>query len=268
MDYRDAWLTNPYIPKRPPLIQHLHARLERQVLKAASGAIFVNPHLVNLVLDAHPAIAVPRMVIRNGFDPQDFQQLPEPEPHSPLTIGIMGSIYSQGNRPLLLLTAIQELIQEMPQWRARLRVQFIGKWSPGFLSRVKQFPYPEVIQWQSYLPHQQALQVAARCHVLALSIEEEYPGNTAVTPGRLYEYLALGRPILAMVPPESDVAAVVKKAGVGIVIAPTDKQKLKNHLREWIQQPPAGIPPKWETLKEFSRPYQTHQLIQFLQQIL
>ncbi len=268
VDYRDAWLMNPYIPRRPAPVQRVHYWLEKRVLQAASGAVFVNPELARLVLKAHPEVNIPWTVVRNGYDPSDFEDLPGPAAWPPLTIGIMGSVYSQGNRPFALITAIRELLEENPQYRERVRVQFIGKWSPGFLKWIERFPFPEIIQWHPYLPHRQALALAARCHVLALTIEDKWPGSQAVTPGRLYEYLALGRPILAIVPQHSDVAAVVTATGRGVILKPANREQLKAQLVQWMNQPPVIHNGREKELREFTRHYQTRQLVQFLQQFL
>ncbi len=269
LDYRDAWCGNAYFPKRPGMVEKIHQWLEKTVLNHASGVVFVNPALQRHVKARYP-LNTPgaQTVIRNGFDPDDFRDLPVPPPAPPVRVGILGSVYSRGNRPLLLLNAISTLVRDEPELKDRLRVCFIGKWSPGFLEFARKFPFPEMIEWHPYLPHHQALQEAAKCHALSLTIED-IPGSHAITPGRIYEYLALRRPVLAICPPGSDLASLVESTGAGTVIAPNDLEGLKQAIRALLRNPDAFTPPENSGyLTTFSRQEQTQQLYQFLQHVL
>ncbi len=268
VDYRDAWLENPYIPVRPGIVNHIHRQLERFVLRQAQGAIFVNPALIAQVFQGYKHLALKSVVVRNGYDPVDFQDLPSPATPPPIRIGIVGSVYSQGNRPLALMAALQKVLTRFPQWQKTIRIHFIGKWSPGFLKQMRTFPFPDIIQWEPYLPHRQALQAAAQCHILSLTIENQWPGGNAVTPGRLYEYLALRRSILAIVPPESDAAQVVRQNKAGTIIAPDDIDAIEHYLQTILQNPAAISPVTGDLPPEFERQTQAQQLMAYLQQFL
>jgi glycosyltransferase involved in cell wall biosynthesis len=48
----------------------------------------------------------------------------------------------------------------------------------------------------------------------------------------VFEYLAAGRPILAVVPPDGAAAELVRETGAGLVVAPDDVAGIRDALRE------------------------------------
>ncbi|RMG63188.1 MAG: hypothetical protein D6715_11460, partial [Calditrichaeota bacterium] len=145
LDMRDAWTVNPYLPELTPFHRALQERLEGWCLSRATGVVFVNPGLANQYKSQRPWLCQkPTTVVRNGFDPDDFGQWPHPKPPPPLKIGIMGTIYSQGNRPLTLLQAVRCLKEEHPELARKLQLVFLGKWSPDFLRLLEGFQLQDV----------------------------------------------------------------------------------------------------------------------------
>ena len=53
-----------------------------------------------------------------------------------------------------------------------------------------------------------------------------------VLSGKVFEYLAADRPILAAVPPEGAAAELIRDAGAGVVVAPDDVDGMATALRD------------------------------------
>lgn len=273
LDFRDAWSNNPYLPRIAPLQQHLSRALERFCMQHADGFIFVNPALHADYQERFPVVNQhSNITIRNGYDPDDFAELniENRSPSSlPFRLGIMGTVYSQGNRPISLLKAINELQQENTDLEKQFKLVFLGKWSSDFLEQVNDFHLPGIVQFHSYLPHRAALQTAAGFNALALAIESRFPGAAQVTPGRIYEYLSLRKPILAMCPLESDVARLVRECHAGEVVPDTDVAAIKTVLREWLANPDSlKSRYTFSGVEQFSREQQTGELMGFLGELL
>ncbi|MCK6620302.1 MAG: glycosyltransferase [Calditrichaceae bacterium] len=298
LDFRDAWAENPYLPAVGAVQRRLSARLEAWCIRQADGFIFVNPALQNDYQKRYPFIAGRRAItIRNGFDPEDFYS-----PNSPgatqsagrraqigieeidsgkiaaaenvsgnsgvFNLGIMGTVYSQGNRPETLLEAVEELSADAA-FRDHFRLIFLGKWSPDFRKTVEEKPLGGVVDFIPYLPHREALLRAGRFDALALAIETGLPGSAGVTPGRIYEYLYLKKPILALCPLDSDLADLLRRCQAGEALDYNDREGIKRVLREWM----AGRGDlknryRFVGVEEFSRVNQARQLAGFVEEVV
>ncbi len=272
LDFRDAWSNNPYLPEQPAVLRKLQSGLEKRALLNSAGVVFVNPNLQNYYLKRYDFLEeIPTVTIRNGFDPDDFPtQVNLSERHEPdkFRIGVVGTIYSQGNAPFPLLRAVADLVRKQPELRNRLRIVFMGKWAKDFLSRVREFGIDDLLEWINYLPHRQALAYANGFDALALSITDSLPGSENVTPGRIYEYLYLRKPILAICPPESDLARLVKNNRAGVVVPYSNTSAVREVLEKWISNP-ARIdhPPRNAShMDSYHRGHLTRQLINFIEE--
>lgn len=270
LEFRDAWTNNPYLPQKGVLYSSLHERLERFCLRKAAGVIFVNPKLRAYYERKYPFLSTrPLSTIRNGFDSEDFEAVwlsDSPDNSKAFTLGIVGTIYSQGNRPVTLLKAFDELLREEPNLKSELKLVFLGKWSSDFLKLLNQFEIHSHIELISYLPHQQALKKASEFDALSLSIESSLPGSELVTPGRIYEYLRLQKPILALCPLDSDLAYLVNEHNAGEAVEFDSIDRIKSVLKNWIDNRPSlSQKYKFEKLEELDRTHLTKALLDFLQ---
>ena len=268
LDFRDAWTENPYLPEMRKIYSSLNAKLEKFCIEKAKGIIFVNPKLQEYYEEKYPDISEkPLATIRNGFDSDDFKTISRKvnNPEKPLTIGIMGTIYSQGNQPITLLKAVEELIKEEPQFESKIQLKFLGKWSSDFLKLLDQFKLKGIVELIPYLPHQKALEKSVEFDVLSLSIESNLPGNQLVTPGRIYEHIRLQKPILALCSLESDLAFLVKEHNAGEVIEYNQTADIKFQLKKWITDRSALEKSYlFSNLQKLERRQLTNALIKFL----
>jgi glycosyltransferase involved in cell wall biosynthesis len=274
LDFRDAWIDNPYNPEMSQMMTRLNAKIESYCLRNADGLIFVNPALQEHYMTKYqPLSFIPNTCIRNGFDEEDFKDISSKtasNSDSPFKLGIMGSVYSQGNRPLSLLKALQEMVIENSRLEHQLKLILIGKWTADFLKHLGSFNFPhglvEVIPYQTHI---NALNQASKFDALTLSIEENFRGSTFVTPGRIYEYLRLKKPILAICPLSSDLTNVVKDHQAGKVIGSDDVEGIKNQLYEWIYNKSTfSREYKFVNIKKVSRQKQTTSLENLIEKIL
>ncbi len=270
LDFRDAWTENPYLPEIGTWHGRAMAALERFTLQHADGTLFVNPGLARYYHRRYPHLQQrPWRVIRNGYDAADLpRSLSRPavgNRRRVFRMGILGTIYSQGNRPLTLLQALGEMLGQSPELRRNFRLVFIGKWSPDFLARFRACPLETVTEFVPYLPHRRALAAAAEMDALALAIESRFPGSERVTPGRIYEYLALRKPVLAMCPPNSDLAELIRETRSGEVVPYDDVEAIKRVLAQWLTYPDRSRENyAFLHLDQFERRVQTRELMAVL----
>jgi glycosyltransferase involved in cell wall biosynthesis len=271
LDFRDAWTNNPYLPGIGKIQGRLNEKIEAFCINRASGIVFVNPALERYYRGKYHRESKPCRTIRNGFDPDDFPAAPSANPQENLLfkLGIMGTIYSQGNVPLTLLKALETLHREDTGFKDEFRLVLLGKWSSDFREWVEKQGIRELVEFIPYHPHREALQLASRFDALALAIDSRLPGSSEVTPGRIYEYLYLKKPILALCPPKSDLADLVRQNKAGEVVDFSDVDTIRQVLKNWVKNRPFN-PAKhlfrgWES---YSRVHQTASLIEFVEEVL
>ena len=68
--------------------------------------------------------------------------------------------------------------------------------------------------------------------VLLLLIPEAQGRGRGVLSGKVFEYLAAGRPVLAAVPPDGAAADLIRAVGAGPVVAPDDVDGMRSALDE------------------------------------
>lgn len=269
LDFRDAWTNNPYLPEITPVHSKIQNSLERWVLKKARGTIFVNPRLQSYYLSAYSSLNdIPNQMIRNGFDPDDFAEIQQTKSSFSsgiLKIGVMGTIYSRGNAPNTLIETLSEILQENRQLSEKIKIYFVGKWTATFKTWVSGFKLEPNINWVGYLEHRQALEFISQMDFLTLAIQSDIPGSESVTPGRIYEYLYLKCPILALCPLNSDLAGLIIDTQSGLVFDYYDKERLKATILAWFENPAKLTSQfKFKNLKEFDRRRLTEELISFI----
>src|SRR5205085_135699 len=77
--------------------------------------------------------------------------------------------------------------------------------------------------------------------------------NAYTLPGKLYEYLATGIPILAIGPPAGDLAKIVQQTGAGWCAAADDVAAIQKAIRSVIDLDSSAFQPKWDVIRKFER---------------
>lgn len=271
LDFRDSWTANPYLPDIGKVQNNLNEKLEAFAVQHAAGFVFVNPALERYYRDKYPAIQEKHSAtIRNGFDSDDFEETPaiHPQPGGIFTLGIMGTIYSQGNSPQTLIQAIKALNQENKNFKKKFRLAFLGKWSPDFKEWTEKESIRDLMEFIPYLPHREALKRAGQFDALALAIDSRFEGSAEVTPGRIYEYLNLRKPILALCPPNGDLADLVRQNNAGEVVEFNDIQRIKQVLSDWVENRDSLAERyRFANAAQYSRQHQTGELMAFIEKL-
>jgi hypothetical protein len=270
LDFRDAWTHNPYLPSVSALHQAVQEKLEHRAIHAAAGSTFVNPLLGEYYQEKYDILTAQNCsVVRNGYDKDDFKMKDvkgRDDADTYFKIGIMGTIYSQGNAPITFLEAFSKLLQKEPQLARKLQLIFIGKWTRAFHSQVTSLNIRSQVKFNQYYPHREALAFAREWDALALALHSGIEGSEMVTPGRIYEYLYLKKPILSMCPPNSDLANLIRENDAGEVVDYQDTQGILKVLSSWLRE---GVPKySFKNLAQYDRKLQSQEMMKFMDQFL
>lgn len=208
-DFRDEWSQNPYFsfPAKCQLFRH--RQVERSVLNGADLVLTVTDKISNGLLQLAPKSGALFEVIPNGFDPDDFRGL-TPEPDTHFTITHVGTLNAERGKLLQpLFQVLDDLIGtgQLPCGAIKLKLAGQGNY------RDLNFPENILVETLSYVSHHEALQVMSGSDLLILA-----ESNPAAFTGKIFEYMALKRPILGLVHPLSPAANLIREAGAGWVI--------------------------------------------------
>jgi glycosyltransferase involved in cell wall biosynthesis len=98
--------------------------------------------------------------------------------------------------------------------------------TPG---RAQEYGIGDFVEELGPVPHGQAIELMMRSNALYLPVSTGFYENASI-PGKLFEYLGSGRPILASATPDSEVATVLASVGGALCVLPGDIQNLAHSL--------------------------------------
>jgi len=170
-------------------------------------------------------------VIPNGCDFDDFAGL-EYERADRFRITHTGSFFGKRDpRPFL-----QALAESDPAIVAR----FAGGLRAADREWAETLELGDRLELLPHVPHRRALELQRNSEALLLLLPEAGGRGRVVPSGKIFEYLAAERPILAAVPPSGAAAALVREAGAGIVVAPDDVRGQREALASLVARWRAG----------------------------
>jgi glycosyltransferase involved in cell wall biosynthesis len=237
-DLRDSWTLGPFFDPATPLHRVLQRRLERSVVETADALVCATPRMAELYRRFYPASAGKIRVITNGYDEADFAGLDDLPPRPGTVIGHAGTFYG-ARRPDAFLAALETVADERPGAGLRfIEIGTSGLEAEAALGRFARCR-PDLVTRLGNLPHRRTLEELARCRLLLLVVGNQ-PGAQTVLTGKLFEYLRLGRPILACCPP-GDAGDLVRSLGAGPTADPDDADAIADALRRLLDTPPRPI---------------------------
>ena len=223
-DFRDPWTTIHYhkslrLAKRA---KKKHIALESEVLTKADHIVVTS---ATTKKEFQKITQTPIEVITNGYDSNDNFKL---NLDIKFTLSHIGTLLSNRN-PIVLWEALSELCSENAEFSKDLLIQLAGSVSDAILISIQKYGLMDQCIVLGYLSHQKAIQLQYNSQVLLL-IEMNLPETKAIIPGKLFEYLAAKRPILAIGPVDSDVEKIIEETNSGSYFDYSEKEKLKKQI--------------------------------------
>jgi len=267
IDFRDPWTDNPFAKYPTKLHENIEKKMEKKVLTYADYVIVAGDSLKNGLVRKYPFLKSKIEVIMNGFDPEDFKDLKMREPTNKFTITYTGSLYGiRTARPFLL--ALKELTEEKADLRKKLEIVFIGNYGKETPLLVKNFGLEDIVKLVKYVPHKECLELMVNSHALLLLITSKDPREREVLTGKLFEYLASQRPILAIAPENGAAAKIIKSLKAGTVVPPDNIQLIKQTILESYEKWKQGkLARTTIDITKYDRSFQTQRLAQIFERV-
>jgi glycosyltransferase involved in cell wall biosynthesis len=221
---------------RDSLVAHPHRHAERLLVRVKESGSRAVASLVARSADAIVAVSEaiadeargfqPRgrvVSIPNGSDFDDFAGLPY-TPGARFRITHTGSFFGKRD-PRPFLTALAESGLDVV-------ARFVGDFRSADRDWAERLGLGDRLELHPFVPRRQALELQRDSEALLLLIPEAGGRGRGVLSGKVFEYLAAERPILAAVPPDGAAAELIRETGAGVVAAPDDVAALRGALED------------------------------------
>jgi glycosyltransferase involved in cell wall biosynthesis len=260
---------------RDSLVAHPHRRAERRLVRIKEqgehGVAALVARYADAVVAAADAIADearalgprgPVVTIANGCDFDDFAGL-EHRSSPRFRITHAGSFFGRRD-PRPFLTALAESGLDVV-------ARFAGDFRPADREWSERLGLGDRLELIPYVPRRRSLELQRDSEALLLLIPDAAGRGRGVLSGKVFEYLAAERPILATVPPDGAAAALIRETGAGIVTPPDDVPAIRAALEglheRWRAGQLDGTPLDASTRKRLARETRVEELAELLRSL-
>lgn len=228
VEFRDPWTFNPFRNKKMNFFEKIDHKLESLVLRSCDYIIVTSDAYRQEFMNKYPLLSPDKIkFIPNGYDSEDFMQLKPKVIKAGEKIKIVHAGNFYGKRSIKpFLEALYLIYQKNPALVNEVSFTQFGIIDPEGEAFNLENPNP-LFELKKAIPHKDSLQEIVDADWLLL-----VPGPGAGTmPGKLYEYLATGNPIIGLVD-EGPAKELVLKLEIGYIASPNDIEAIFNLLLE------------------------------------
>ena len=178
-------------------------------------------------------------VIYNGFDDDDFPKISATACHN-VKVRMLhaGGLDVCLRNPIPFLLAVQDLMGRRSIASTELCVELLG---PGeyfegqhFQSWLEQHSLQDVVTVTARIPYYSALKKLGEADILLLF--QNHPAINMQVPAKLFEYMRIRKPVLAIAPRGSETARLIGETGCGYVVDCEDAEHFSESVAACIDQ--------------------------------
>lgn len=227
-DFRDPWTSIGYHKqlKLTTRSQQNHKKLESEVLNTADKVIVTS---FTTKKEFESITNKPIEVITNGYDKHDIGHV---DLDIKFTMSHIGSLLSKRN-PEVLWQVLKDLVQEHHGFSNNFQLNLVGTVSDEVLESIAYNNLSDYINNVGYLSHKESVIIQKKSQILLL-IEIDSDETKGIIPGKLFEYMASNRPIIAIGPNASDVEVIIKDTNTGKYFSYNDYDALKSTILNYF----------------------------------
>ena len=137
--------------------------------------------------------------IPNGYDAGEVEAVGGLKPASDRFRILHAGMLTQNRSAVPFLRGLKLFLADRAEAAARISVSFVGPREDKNEAAVRELGLGDVVEFMDAVSHEETLKLEKRAHILLL-IKHVNPDYDGLVPGKLYEYIGVGRPILALVP--------------------------------------------------------------------
>jgi len=259
-DFRDLWTDDCRYREPSPQRRAAHRQLQQEILEAADVVIAVSEPQRKILADHLPTKRNKFITITNGFDPADFPATVDvgSGSDSRFVLAFVGRFQlaqtSEG-----FFNGLRRFAEHLGDRRNRFLLRFVGYANKAAQARIRATGVE--CEFADYVPHSEAVRAMRSADALLLKVPSG-PNGDSVIVAKIFEYLASGRPILAIGPQAGECARIIRSCSAGLT-ADFDESAIADALVRLFDAWGAGRPIKGcgsQGLAAYSRIELTRQL--------
>lgn len=234
-DFRDPWTEIDYYSELhlTRWADRKHHRLEHEVLSKADKVVTVSNDWARRLNNLGTTDAA---TIYNGYDLGDekpFEPYRKTEKFIITYLGVLSKIQSPDN----LWKGLGELIKESEEFNKQLKINMIGQIDKTVVKAIRDNGLDGHVVFTPYIPHDQVAEVhRSSTLLLLLLMPDSEPRAKGLLTGKLFEYLASGRPILCIGPEDGDAAHILNETHAGATVSFDNKERVKAVIMDFFQR--------------------------------
>ncbi|MCL1973859.1 MAG: glycosyltransferase family 4 protein [Bacteroidetes bacterium] len=229
-DFRDPW-TGIYYFKHLKMIAptlRRHKRAEEEVVREANVVTVVSPQMKQEFLPLNPKRIE---VIPNGYDQDDF--VVEPVTEAGKFVICHTGLFTRDANPDQLWRALASMMAESSDFAQVLRIVLVGQTDGAVKQSIEESGLGAHTRFVPYVTHSEAVAYQKGANVLLLPLKKE-PESKGIITGKIFEYMAAGKPILGIGPIDGDVADILQECRAGIQHEFEDYEGFKDTLLDYF----------------------------------
>ncbi|MGV0752604.1 glycosyltransferase [Empedobacter brevis] len=264
-DFRDPWTQISYHKelKLTSWAAKKHENLEREVMQKAD-VILATSYADGENFKKIGAKCVE--VITNGFE-EVKQQTEKDQKYFHLT-------YSGGleilRNPASLWKALSEIIAENQSFKEDFKLDFYGSLADDVKQTIIDQGLENNLIVHGYVSHQESLNAINAANILLLT-NFDNQASKGIIPGKLFEYMATGNPILAIGPTDADVEKILQKTEAGNYFMPQQVEEMKGFIlsvyKQWLVNPNQKFETNEKEVQQFNRKNLTKKLVKVVDKL-
>ena len=205
----DPWVDIIYYKefKRSRITLLLDNYLEKKVLKNSKTSIFVTRTMLENYIEKYNFLVNKAHVLFWGYDEDVFRNISFPVEIKNCTIVHAGNIFDYQN-PVNFWKLLKQKIDK----GVKLNIKFIGTVSPAIKDVIKETGLDKFTEYAGFLSYEDLIIELVNAQYLLVCASE--PRHV---PGKLFEYLRTGRPIIAFGNDNAEVSEILKNSNAGMI---------------------------------------------------
>lgn len=217
--FRDPWTGFLTTPDRWFLPAAIDRGLERSVFTRADAVECAWQGIIDDAIGKYPSLDRRKFHhVPNGFDSNDMPDVAYAR-NDRFTITYTGSMYGRRN-PGAFLKALDMLTARGVLGPQDVHLRFVGRFGDDVQTMLSGSAFATSVENIAYVPHRESIAYLMKSDALLLIVDEAKESGEIV-PGKVYEYLGVGRPIIALSPRDSAIERLVLETRAGMS-APQD----------------------------------------------